>query len=423
MAGRGRGEKPSLTVALPIGYGVGMSTPRAHGIASRLSAFGTTVFAEMSRLALEHGAVNLSQGFPDFDGPDFMRSAAREAMDAGHNQYAPLVGVPALLKAIAGVWQREEARDLDIAREIVITCGCTEAIGATMLGLVNPGDEVVLFEPFYDSYRACVSMAGGVARYVRLREPDAAHRSYWFDPADLERAVTPRTRAILVNTPHNPTGKVFSRTELDVIARVCRERDIVAITDEVYERLVYEPDEPHVRLASLPGMWERTLTLSSLGKTFSMTGWKIGWAVGPANLVGAARAAHQFLTYSIATPLQHAAAVALERGDAYIADLVADYGRKRDLLAAGLRELGFGVHVPSGTYFIMADHRAVSGRLGLKDDVEMCRHLVTKVGVAAIPPSAFYETPGGGANLIRFAFCKRDETLEEAMRRMRVGLG
>ncbi len=425
-----------------------MSIHRPHGVTGRLAPFGTTIFAEMSRLALEHGAVNLSQGFPDFDGPEFVRQAAGEAVAAGHNQYAPMIGVPPLLRAIANVWSREEARDLEVGREVCITSGCTEAIAATMLGLVNPGDEVVLFEPFYDSYRACVAMAGGVARYVRLRAPGEgegadrsgesgvpaqgrgqgtpdAHgttRGFWFDPEDLRRAVTGRTRAILVNTPHNPTGKVFSRAELDVIAQVCRERDLIAITDEVYERLVYEPDEPHVRMASLAGMWERTITLSSLGKTFSLTGWKIGWAVGPANLVGAVKAAHQFLTYAVATPLQYAAAVAIERGDAYIADLVADYGRKRDVLGAGLRELGFEVFMPSGTYFIMADHRAVSGRLGLRDDVELCRHLTTKVGVAAIPPSAFYETKGGGANLVRFAFCKQDATLEEAMRRLRVGL-
>ncbi len=404
---------------------------RPYGVSDRLAPFGTTIFAEMSRLALEHGAVNLSQGFPDFDGPDFVRDAAILALRDGHNQYAPMIGVPPLLHAIAGVWRREEGRDIDPARELCNTSGCTEAIAATMLGLINPGDEVVLFEPFYDSYRACVAMAGGVPRYVRLRppsQPDArgrtglASRGFWFDPDDLRAAVTDRTRAILVNTPHNPTGKVFSRAELDAIRDVCLRRGVVAITDEVYERLVYEPDEPHVRLASLPGMWERTLTLSSLGKTFSLTGWKIGWAVGPAHLVAMVKAAHQFLTYAVATPLQHAAARALEEGDSYIADLVADYGRKRDVLGAGLAELGFDVFTPSGTYFIMADHRAVSARLGLKDDVELCRHLTTQVGVAAIPPSAFYATPGGGSHLVRFAFCKKDATLEEATRRLRAGL-
>lgn len=409
-----------------------MNINRPHGVAARLAPFGTTIFAEMSRLAAEHGAINLSQGFPDFDGPDLVRHAAVDAINAGHNQYAPMIGVPPLLRAIAGIWRREEGRDLEVGREVVVTSGCTEAIAATMLGLVNPGDEVVLFEPFYDSYRACVAMAGGVARYVPLRPPserDArgrcglASRGFWFEARDLRAAVTDRTRAILVNTPHNPTGKVFSRAELEVIAEICRAHDLIAITDEVYERLVYEPDEPHMRLASLPEMWERTLTLSSLGKTFSLTGWKIGWAVGPAQLVAGVKAAHQFLTYATATPLQHAAATAIDEGDAYIADLVADYGRKRDVLGAGLAELGFEVFTPSGTYFIMADHRAVSARLGLKDDVELCRHLTTKVGVAAIPPSAFYSTPGGGSHLVRFAFCKKDSTLEEAIRRLRVGLG
>lgn len=409
------------------GYGVGMSSTRPHGVSERLASFGTTIFAEMSRLALEHGAVNLSQGFPDFDGPGFVREAAGAAMAKGHNQYAPMIGVPPLLKAIAGVWSREEGRELEVGREVCVTAGCTEAIAATLMGLVNPGDEVVLFEPFYDSYRACVAMAGGVPRFVPLRPPSEgrglATRGFWFEPEDLRRAVSPRTRAILVNTPHNPTGKVFSRAELELVSEVCRAHDVLAITDEVYERLVFEPDEPHLRLASLPGMWERTVTLSSLGKTFSLTGWKIGWAVGPAGLVAGVKAAHQFMTYAVATPLQHAAAVAIERGDAYIADLVADYERKRDVLGAGLAELGFEVFAPSGTYFIMADHRAVSGRLGLRDDVELCRHLTTQVGVAAIPPSAFYATPGGGSHLVRFAFCKQDRTLEEALRRLRAGLG
>jgi aspartate/methionine/tyrosine aminotransferase len=400
-----------------------MTIIRPHGVSDHLRAFGTTIFAEMSRLALEHGAVNLSQGFPDFDGPEFVREAAARAVRDGHNQYAPMIGVPPLLRAIAGVWGREEGRDLDTAREVCVTSGCTEAIAATMLGLVNPGDEVVLFEPFYDSYRACVAMAGGVARFVRLRPPGAGQRSFWFDPAELEGAITQRTRAILVNTPHNPTGKVYSRGELETIAEICRRRDLVAITDEVYERLTYEPDEPHVRLASLPGMWERTVTPSSLGKTFSLTGWKIGWAVGPASLLAGVRAAHQFLTYAVATPLQHAAAAAIEGGEGYIAGLVRDYARKRDVLGAGLRSLGFEVFTPSGTYFIMADHRAVSARLGLDGDVELCRHLTTSVGVAAIPPSAFYSRPEDGRHLVRFAFCKNDATLEEALRRLRAGLG
>ncbi|MCB9840874.1 MAG: aminotransferase class I/II-fold pyridoxal phosphate-dependent enzyme [Phycisphaeraceae bacterium] len=415
-------------------------------VAARLAPFGTTVFAEITRLAIEHNAVNLGQGFPDFDGPTFIRDAACEAIrpdahsrtdssasvPAGHNQYAPMIGVPPLLRAIAGVWAREEARDLDPARELCITSGCTEAIAATFLGLCEPGDEVVLFEPFYDSYRACVAMGGGVPRFVPLRPPsekpaDAstplATRGFWFDPADLRAAITPRTRFIVVNTPHNPTGKVFSRAELDLIASLCREHDLVAITDEVYERLVFEPDEPHLRLASLPGMWERTITLSSLGKTFSLTGWKIGWAVGPARLIAGVKAAHQFLTYAIATPLQHAAATAIEQGDAYIADLVGDYARKRDRLADGLGSLGFDVFSPSGTYFIMADHRRVGERLGATTDVELCRRLITDVGVAAIPPSAFYDTPGGGSHLVRFAFCKTDAVLDEAIRRMRAALG
>lgn len=412
---------------MPAGTVWAMSTTRPHGVCQRLAPFGTTVFAEMTRLAVEHGAVNLSQGFPDFDGPSFVRDAAVEAMRAGHNQYAPMAGVAPLLSAVAGVWRREEGRELDPTTEICITSGCTEGIAAAMLGLLDQGDEVILFEPFYDSYRACVAMAGGGWSVVRLRAPGEprpdGERGFWFDPADLEGAVGPRTRAIVVNTPHNPTGKVYSRRELIAIADLCERHDLIAITDEVYERLVFEPDEPHIRLASLPGMWDRTLTLSSLGKTFSMTGWKIGWAVGPRRLLAGVKSAHQFLTYAVPTPLQHAAAAAIEQGDAYIADLVADFARKRDHLGAGLAGLGFGVFTPSGTYFIMADHRAVSRRLGLSTDVELCRHLTTKVGVAAIPPSAFYDEPVRGADLVRFAFCKTDATLDEALRRLRAGLG
>ena len=423
------------------------SVASAPRVAARLAPFGTTVFAEITRLAIEHGAVNLGQGFPDFDGPAFVRDAACQAIRpdarpsnststtapaAGHNQYAPMIGVPPLLRAIAGVWAREQARTLDPAREICVTSGCTEAIAATFLGLCEPGDEVILFEPFYDSYRACVAMGGGVPRFVPLRPPSEqpanatkplATRGFWFDPADLRAAFTPRTRFIVLNTPHNPTGKVFSRAELELIASLCREHDLVAITDEVYERLVFEPDEPHLRLAALPGMWERTITLSSLGKTFSLTGWKIGWAVGPERLIAGVKAAHQFLTYAIATPLQHAAAAAIEQGDAYIADLVADYARKRDRLADGLASLGFDVFTPSGTYFIMADHRRVGERLGAANDVELCRRLITDAGVAAIPPSAFYHTPGGGSQLVRFAFCKTDVALDEAIRRMSKALG
>jgi aspartate/methionine/tyrosine aminotransferase len=394
---------------------------RVH-TADRLARFGVTIFAEMSRLAAEHSAVNLSQGFPDFDGPEFVKRAHHEAVEAGHNQYAPMGGVPALQQAIAG-WHAASwgpwgvgAAELDPAASVTVTSGCTEAIAATMLGLINPGDEVILFEPFYDSYRACVAMAGATPRFVTLRpQSDGA---FAFDEAELRAQITPRTRAILINTPHNPTGKVFTRAELETIAALCIERDLTAITDEVYERLVYDPALPHIRLASLPGMAERTVTLSSLGKTFSFTGWKIGWAVAPPALTAGVRAAHQFLTYAVSTPAQHAAAAALRDGEAYVAELRAHYQQMRDELCEALTRCGLLPFCPAGTYFVMADHSPL--RRGT--DVDFCRFLTTDVKVAAIPPSAFYTDPAHGRNLVRFAFCKRRETMEEAVRRLERGL-
>lgn len=383
-------------------------------IATRLKPFGTTIFTEMTRLAVRHGAINLAQGFPDFDGPDHIKAAAIEAIRAGHGQYARMSGTPELSRAIADCWKQEERRDIDPDTEVTVTAGCTEAIAASLLGILNPGDEVVLFEPYYDSYRACVAMAGCVPRFVTLRGP-----SFSFDPADLERARTPRTRAILVNTPHNPTGRVLSLGELQWIADWCIRHDIIAISDEVYERLVFDPVQaPHIRPASLPGMAERTITLSSLGKTFSLTGWKIGWAVAPAPLSAAVRAAHQFLTFAVSTPMQHAAAAALRSPPEYFTALVSEYRRKRDLLAAALRRLGFEFRDPEGSYFIYADHRPVSGRLGIADDVAFCRYLTERIGVAAIPPSVFYEDRAEGSKFVRFAFCKKEETLAAAVERL-----
>lgn len=399
--------------------------------AARLAPFGTTIFTEMTRLAIQHSAVNLAQGFPDFDGPAFIKQAAKEAIDAGWNQYARMSGVPELSRAIADSWARDTGAAVDPDAWVTVTSGCTEAIAAAMLGLVNPGDEVILFEPFYDSYRACVAMAGGVARFVTLRPPAAreapggAAAQFSFDPDELRRAFTSKTRAILVNTPHNPTGKVFTREELELIARLCAEHDVIAITDEVYERLTFEPSLPHLRLATLPGMAERTVTCSSLGKTFSLTGWKIGWTIAPPTLTAGVRSAHQFLTFATATPLQHAAAMAVAPGgpgDAAAAELAAELKGARDYLCGALRELGFGVTVPAGTYFVLADYTAVGERLGLRDDVAFCRHLTAEVGVAAIPPSAFYSDPARGRSLVRFAFCKRRATLEEAVERLRRGL-
>jgi len=377
-------------------------------VAARLQPFGTTIFAEMTALAREHGAVNLSQGNPDFDGPEHVKEAARAAVRDGHNQYARMFGEPVLNEAIAEWFGRGSRLAVDPDREITVTSGCTEAIAATMLGLVNPGDEVILFEPYYDSYPACVALAGGTPRFVPLRPPDWA-----FDPEELRAAFTERTRAVIVNTPHNPTGKVYGRDELEQVAALCREHDAIAITDEVYERLVFEGE--HVNLASLDGMRGRTVTLSSLGKTFSLTGWKIGWAIAPPPLTAGVRSAHQFLTFAVTTPMQHAAAAALRSPAAYFEEFVAGYRARRDRLCGALAEIGFGVTPPSGTYFVLADHTA----FGLGDDVAFCRHLATEVGVAAIPPSAFYEHKELGRSLVRFAFCKETATLEAAVERLR----
>jgi N-succinyldiaminopimelate aminotransferase len=386
-------------------------------VAQRFTPFGTTIFSEMTALAQKHGAVNLGQGFPDFDGPLFVKEAAIEAITTKHNQYAPLAGVPELTGIIAELWTRETGIPCDPRAHVTVTAGCTEAIAAAMLGLVNPGDEVILFEPYYDSYRAAVAMAGGVPRFVTLKAPD-----FRFDRGALAQAFTERTKLVLVNTPHNPTGRVFSREELATIAELCVAHDVLALTDEVYERLVFEGE--HLRLATFPGMAERTLTMSSLGKTFSLTGWKIGWAIGPEEMTRAIRAAHQFLTFAVATPLQRAAAVALASPPSYYDQLRESFRAKRDALCDALEVIGFEVRRPQGGYFVMADFRSLDlGRLGLPadaDDAQFCKALVKKVGVAAIPPSFFYEHKEEGAGMARFAFCKQDETIAEGVRRLGV---
>ncbi len=383
--------------------------------AQRFSPFGTTIFAEMTALAQQHDAVNLGQGFPDFDGPLFVKEAAIDALTTKHNQYAPLAGVPELTGVLGELWSRETGIACDPRAHVTVTAGCTEAIAAALLGLVNPGDEVILFEPYYDSYRAAVAMAGGVPRFVTLKAPD-----FRFDRAALAEMFTERTKVVLVNTPHNPTGRVFSREELATIAELCVANDVLALTDEVYERLVFEGE--HLRLATFPGMAERTLSMSSLGKTFSLTGWKIGWAIGPEAMTRAIRAAHQFLTFAVATPLQRAAAAALASPPSYYGELRRSFRAKRDALCDALEMIGFDVRRPEGGYFVMADFRTLDlGRLGLPDDADdamFCKALVEKVGVAAIPPSFFYEHKDEGSSMARFAFCKQDETIAEGVKRL-----
>jgi aspartate/methionine/tyrosine aminotransferase len=402
--------------------------------AARFAPFGTTIFTEMTLLAQKHGAVNLAQGFPDFDGPAFIKRAAAEAMNLsgdGQNQYARMFGVPALNAAIAADWQARTGIVTSADTDVTVTSGCTEAICAALMGLVNPGERVLLFEPFYDSYRASVAMAGAEPLVVTLHAPDAGHGAFWFDESRLREAFGLKPRCVLLNTPHNPTGKVFSRAELELIARLCVEHDVIALVDQVYEHLTYDPELPHLNLAAFPGMAGRTLTLSSLGKTFSLTGWKIGWSIGPADLSRAVRAAHQFITFATATPLQvgAAAAVGSERGREAIAELVAMLDDNRRFLSRVLTGVGFRVFQPAGAYFVMVDWTQArpggGAELGelFETDAAFCRHLTEHAGVCAIPPSVFYQNVQHGRSLARFAFCKRRETLEQAAARLEAWAG
>lgn len=379
---------------------------------ARLQGFGTTIFAEMTALAQRHQAVNLGQGFPDFEGPKSIKDAAIEAIGAGKNQYARSSGIPELTSAIAAHQRHRYGLEYDPDTEITVCHGATETIASTLQALLDVGDEVVMFEPVYDSYLGTVAMAGAVPRVVTLRSP-----SFDYDPAALEAVITPKTRAILLNSPHNPTGKVFSRAELEHVAGLCREHDLIAVTDEVYEHLVYEGE--HVPLATLPGMRERTVVISSAGKTFSFTGWKVGWACAPAELSSAIRTAHQFVTFCDGAPFQLAMATALALPDDYFGELRRDYRDRRDRLCAGLSEVGFEVLRPAGTYFVCVDIRP----LGFSNDMELCRRLPEAVGVAAIPNSAFYVNKEAGRHLVRFAFCKTDAVLDEGIARLRANIG
>lgn len=383
----------------------------------RVAPFGTTVFSEFSRLALEHDAVNLGQGFPDFDGPDVIKAAARAAIDAGVNQYAVTTGAPALRQAVAAHGQRFYGRVIDPEREVVVTSGATEAIFDTVMAFVDPGDEVVLFEPFYDSYLASVTMAGGVPRFVELHAPDAEHARWWLDEGELAAAFGPRTRLVIVNTPHNPTGKVFDRDELALIGRLAARAGAVVLSDEVYEHLVFPPAR-HLPMASVADLAGRTVTVASAGKTFGFTGWKVGWAVAPAELARSVQKAHQWVTFATAAPLQAAVAAALALPDAYFAGFAAEYAAKRDTLARALTKAGLEPLPSDGSYFVMARTDALR-RQG-EDDVAFCRRLTIEAKVAAIPPSVFYSAAHAPSarSLARFAFCKSDPVLAEAARRL-----
>jgi aspartate/methionine/tyrosine aminotransferase len=350
------------------------ATPRIRG-------FGTSIFAEMSWLAVQHGAVNLGQGFPDFPGPDFVKDAAKAAIDRDLNQYAVSHGAPRLRAAIASCWGPALRRKIDPDREVTVTSGATEAIFDALQAFLGPGDEVISFEPFYDSYATSAILAGARLEPVTLRPPD-----WSFDLDALRDAFTPNTKALLLNTPHNPTGKVFTRKELEAIAGLCIERDIVVIADEVYDQITYDGAE-HIPIATLPGMWERTLTINSTGKTFSMTGWKIGFGIGPAALNAALRAVHQFVTFASATPFQDAMAAALETATVrgYYVQLRREYASRRELLRSALETAGLPTLPIGGSYFLMADF----SRYDFEDDVAFCRYLMSEIGVAAVPPSPF----------------------------------
>ncbi|MER7548890.1 pyridoxal phosphate-dependent aminotransferase [Streptomyces anulatus] len=374
----------------------------------RLAAFGTTIFAEMSALAVRTGSINLGQGFPDTDGPEEIREAAVRALRAGHgNQYPPGPGVPELRTAVAAHQERFYGLTWSPDTEVLVTTGATEAIAASLLALLEPGDEVIAFEPYYDSYAACIAMAGAKRVPLTLRAPD-----FRPDLDELRALITPRTRLLLLNTPHNPTGTVLTPDELAGIAALAVEHDLLVVTDEVYEHLVFAG--AHHPIAALPGMRGRTVSISSSGKTFSYTGWKIGWVTGDAPLVAAVRAAKQYLTFVSGGPFQYAIAEALALPDAFFTDFREGMRRKRDLLAKGLRAAGFRVYEPEGTYFITTD----ISPFGDEDAGAFCRALPERCGVAAVPNSVFYDDPEAGRSQVRFTFCKKDEVLSEAVERL-----
>ena len=383
---------------------------RVPHLTAKLQGFGTTIFAEMSSLAVATGSVNLGQGFPDYDGPREVLDAAIDAINGGLNQYPPGLGMPVLRDAITEHQQRFYGVAYDADTEVLVTTGATEALAAVLLGLCDTGDEVVVLEPTYDSYQACIALAGATPRFVTLRPP-----AYDLDLDALRDAITAKTKVILLNTPHNPTGKVLTHAELAAVAELAVEHDLIVASDEVYEHLVFDGLE-HVTLASLPGMRERTLVISSGGKTFNTTGWKVGWICGPPELVTAARTAKQFLTYVNSGPFQPAIAVGLRLPDSYYAELAADLELKRDKLFAGLQDAGFEAFKPSGTYFITVDIRSMRPD---GDGMEFCRSLPERCGIVAIPNVVFYDDKHAGRHMVRFAFCKRHEVIDDAVARLK----
>jgi aspartate/methionine/tyrosine aminotransferase len=376
----------------------------------KATSFTESVIRDMTRLANQHGAINLGQGFPDFAAPEALKHAAARAIADDHNQYPITWGVPAFRDAIAAAYARDYGMAIDPEKEICVTCGSTEAMIASMLGVLDPGDEVVIFEPFYENYGPDAILTGAAPRLVSLRPPD-----WMFDDDELRAAFGSRTRAVVINSPNNPTGKVFSRDELATIADLCLEHDVIAITDEIYEHITYD-GAMHVPIATLPGMGDRTITISALSKTYSVTGWRVGWAIAAPALMAGIRPVHDFLTVAAAAPLQVAGITALDLPATYHEEMRADYAERRDVMLQVLAECGFEVaSPPAGAYYVMAD----CSHLELGDDVATARHLVERIGVAAVPGSSFVEDPADGAHLLRFAFCKKIETLERAGERLR----
>jgi aminotransferase len=383
-------------------------TSRRRFQSARLAEFKESVIREMTRLSLQHGAVNLAQGFPDFCAPAELKLAAQRAIADDINQYSITWGAKPFRDAICAYYRRFYKLEIDPEREVTVCCGSTEGMIASLLALLNPGDEVVLFEPFYENYWPDSQLSGAVCRYVSLRPP------HWtFEPDELRAAFTERTRAVILNSPNNPTGRVFSMQELALLARLCEEYDTLLITDEIYEHIVFD-GERHVPPITLPGLRDRCVLVNSLSKTYSVTGWRVGWVIAPPDLTDSIRKVHDFLTVGAAAPLQAAGVTALQFPDVYYAELARNYETKRNLLLGILEKAGFQCYVPKGAYYIMCDISA----LGFSDDVELCRHLVENIGVGAVPGSSFFSDPADGAHLIRFCFAKKPETLQAAAERL-----
>jgi aspartate/methionine/tyrosine aminotransferase len=385
---------------------------------TRATQFTESVIREMTRLNQLHGGVNLSQGFPDFPAPQAIKDAACAAINADVNQYAVTWGARPLREAVAREFARRYGVPVVPDEQVTVCCGSTEAMMATMMAIIDPGDEVVIFEPFYENYGPDAILSGAAPRYVTLHEPDVAHPVWWFAPDELAAAFNEKTKAIILNSPNNPTGKVFTREELETIAALCRKWDVIAISDEIYEHIVFDGHR-HVPMASIAGMADRTITINGLSKTFSVTGWRVGWTISPRTLTGAIRKVHDFLTVGAPAPLQEAGAVALGLPESYYAALTADYQARRNLLLDILTRHHFTCFGPHGAYYIMTDVSALMPAAGgPADDTAFARYLVQEIGVAAVPGSSFYNTPGAGRTKLRFCFCNKDETLREADRRL-----